>query len=363
MNFATAVILAIPASVYVLAALLLLHFWLVGAGARMSEMDGPERLLATAVATLPENSREWGAAMIGELADVRGPFGSVGVRAQLCAGGAWPRPGSWPVIALVAGMLVAATVAVGPAASAPCPAWMSSPADFVGSAGGLALLALARSAPAQGLGAGGPCHRGVAAAIALTVIFLVREPSAAAFLSPRRGRAHRRRDGLRPLGRLDFPAVAGDQPARAAARCRCRARAVGGQLVLGRVAGDTEALQSVGAFLLVFGPAFVFFVPAFWAAMADRSLRAGLKAGVWAAAAYLPLMFATWLYEALRVYAATGRMIIDVDPGPIGGSLDQTVFYCLTYVPVVGIPCAVFGAVMAAYLVRHAVEPNPAPNR
>lgn len=88
-----------------------------------------------------------------------------------------------------------------------------------------------------------------------------------------------------------------------------------------------------------------------------------MKAGVWTAVAYLPLVFATRLYEALRVHAATGKMILDVDPGPIGGSLDQTVFYCLAYVPAVGLPCAVFGAVMAAYLTRQTVEPDPMPGR
>lgn len=71
-----------------------------------------------------------------------------------------------------------------------------------------------------------------------------------------------------------------------------------------------------------------------------------------------------WLFEAMRIYAATGRLFIDVDPGPIGANIDQAVFWCLTYVPVVGVPCAVFGAAIAAYAApaQH-VEPKPVATR
>ena len=35
-------------------------------------MDGPERLLSSAVTTLPEHRRRWGEAMLAELAQVHG---------------------------------------------------------------------------------------------------------------------------------------------------------------------------------------------------------------------------------------------------------------------------------------------------
>jgi hypothetical protein len=71
-NRELALLPAVPAAVYVLAALLVLHFWLARAGARMSAMDPPGRLLAVAVASLPAHRRDWGAAMLAELAEVRG---------------------------------------------------------------------------------------------------------------------------------------------------------------------------------------------------------------------------------------------------------------------------------------------------
>jgi len=68
-------------------------------------------------------------------------------------------------------------------------------------------------------------------------------------------------------------------------------------------------------------------------------------------------VFSMWLFEAMRIYAATGKLFLDVDPGPIGANIDQAMFWCLTFVPVVGIPCAVFGAAIAAY-VAPAIEPK-----
>jgi len=46
--------------------------WWSGAGSRLSTMDPPGRLLAAAVAALPERRREWGTAMLAELAEVQG---------------------------------------------------------------------------------------------------------------------------------------------------------------------------------------------------------------------------------------------------------------------------------------------------
>jgi hypothetical protein len=75
-----------------------------GAGSGRSTMDPPERLLAAAVAVLPERRHEWGRAVIAELAEVQGRparwrFALSGVRAVL-----WlPLAGRWPVVTLVTG--------------------------------------------------------------------------------------------------------------------------------------------------------------------------------------------------------------------------------------------------------------------
>ena len=80
-----------------------------GSGPVRPRLDPPGRLLAAAVAALPERRREWGRAMLAELAEVRGPVGPLAVRAQqrpghavAAAGGRLAdararRPGrSWP---------------------------------------------------------------------------------------------------------------------------------------------------------------------------------------------------------------------------------------------------------------------------
>ena len=63
-----ALLLAVPTALWVAAALLLLDHWWWRTGIRLSAMDPPGRLLAAAVATLPDHRREWGMAMNAELA-------------------------------------------------------------------------------------------------------------------------------------------------------------------------------------------------------------------------------------------------------------------------------------------------------
>ena len=60
----TAVVqLVVPPLLWVVAARLVLRHWWSEPGSRMSAMDLPGRLLAVAVAALPERRREWGRAM------------------------------------------------------------------------------------------------------------------------------------------------------------------------------------------------------------------------------------------------------------------------------------------------------------
>ena len=153
----------------------------------MSAMDPPGRLLAAAVAALPERRREWGSAMIAELAEVRGRsarwrFALSSARATL-----WlPPAGGWPVLALVTGAVVASVAAVGPAVGAAVPGLTVFAVTFTGLVGAMVVLAVARSrrprlpVPAPTVLVAG----GVAASIAATVIFLRREPAAAQHLPP-----------------------------------------------------------------------------------------------------------------------------------------------------------------------------------
>jgi hypothetical protein len=95
-----ALLLAVPTALWVTAALLLLDHWWFRTGIRLSAMDPPGRLLAAAVATLPDHRREWGMAMHAELAEVRGrsarwQFALSSARAALRL----PPLGGWPVLA------------------------------------------------------------------------------------------------------------------------------------------------------------------------------------------------------------------------------------------------------------------------
>jgi hypothetical protein len=64
---------AVLATPSVFAARILWRAWWARTGARLSTMDAPARLLATAVATLPADRADWDAAMTAELAQVRDP--------------------------------------------------------------------------------------------------------------------------------------------------------------------------------------------------------------------------------------------------------------------------------------------------
>lgn len=87
-------------------ALVLVDHWWSRTGIRRSGMDPPGRLLAAAVATLPDHRREWGMAMQAELAEVQGrsarwQFALSGARAVLRL----PPLGGWPALALATGVV------------------------------------------------------------------------------------------------------------------------------------------------------------------------------------------------------------------------------------------------------------------
>ena len=63
--------MAVFGTPWVVAAGLLWRAWWRQAGARLSTLDGPGWLLAAAAAMLPDDRRDWGAAMTAELAQVQ----------------------------------------------------------------------------------------------------------------------------------------------------------------------------------------------------------------------------------------------------------------------------------------------------
>jgi hypothetical protein len=353
-----ALLLTIPAALWVTAVLTLVGHWWSRTGIRLFAMDPPGRLLAAAVATLPNDRGEWGLAMHAELAEVHGRparwrFALSSARAALRL----PSLGSWPVLALTSGVAAVAVVAAGLAVGAAVPGLAAFAVGFVGLVGAMGVLAVARLrrlrllVPLPALLVIG----GVASAIIMTVIFLHRDPAAARYLPPA--------DAVflaAVLAGCLWIAVAaprspgGNQLAPHLGVAAALVLVVG-QLLLIRASYDPDivpagrqVLDALGGLWFWFGPAAVFFVPAFAAGWVGRSFRSGLQAGIWAGIASLPLTYAVWLHEALRLYAIDGGLLWFGDGAPEGENLSAAVFWALRFAPLLGLPFAVIGAAIGA---------------
>ncbi|MFD7324857.1 hypothetical protein ACFV9D_27860 [Streptomyces sp. NPDC059875] len=358
--------LVLPPLLWVLAARFVLRHWWAAVGSRMAAMDPPERLLAAAVAALPEGRHEWGRAMTAELAEVEGRsdrwrFALSSARATL-----WLRPAvGWPVLALVTGAVVASVAVVGPAVGAAVPGLRVFAVSFTGLVGAMVVLAVARSlrprlpVPIPTVLVTG----GVVAAIGVTVSFLHRQPTAAEHLPP----------------------VAAVFLAAALAGCLWVAVAAPrwlGTDRLGPHLGTGAAVVFVAWFLLIvrtdgaepplplvlllalvlpLAPVAVFLVPAFAARRAGRSFRSGLQAAVWMVAATVPLTYALWLPEALRRHAVDGTLLVgEGEPAPVGVNLADALYFSLGVFPVLGLTIGVIAAGLGA---RNARPPAVAPPR
>jgi hypothetical protein len=278
------------------------------------------------------------------------------------------------VLALPPTMAAAAVAAAGPAVGAAVPGLRVFAVSFVGVVGALMLVAVARSRRVR-ITTPAPTVlvlAGVAAAIAMTVVFLRREPSAAGYLPPSTAVFL-----AAVLAGCLWVAIISPR-SLAISRLAPYLGAgtallfVVGMLLLIRIAtdprlnppldpGQDTSLQDVVGLvgigtLLSWGPV-LFFFPAAWAAMAGRSFRAGLQAGAWTIIAYLPLMLALWLHESLHVYAVGGGLLLDGDyyssgAGRLGANFGMVLFWCLGWVPVVGLAFAVIGAAAGARLAQ-----------
>jgi hypothetical protein len=278
------------------------------------------------------------------------------------------------LLIVTAGAVVAAAAAGGgPAAEAAVPGLGVFAVSFVGLVGAIVVLAVARTrrmrlpVPAATVLVTGV----VAAAITLTVNFVLRDPAAARYLPPANAVFL-----AAVLAGCVWIAVAAPRSLssnRLAPHLGVAAAVVlvVGQLLLMRAASYEPRIESQGqqlvdllaALWFWFGPATVFFVPAFAAGSAGRSFRAGLQAGIWAGIAALPLTYALWLHEALRLYAINGGLLWFGDGAPEGENLGAALFWSLRFAPLLGLPFAVIGAAIGAHTARPpvAAAQHPAP--
>ena len=322
-----------------------------GLGSRTSTLDPPGRLLAAAVAALPVRRRDWGRAMIAELAEVRGPSARWRFALSCARATLWlPPAGGWLTLALVTGVVVSAVVAVGPAVGAAVPGLTVFAATFTGLVGAMVVVAVARaSRPRLTLPA--PTALvvvGVAASIAMTVVFLLREPAAARHLPPAAA-------GYLALVLAGCLALAVAFPRSLGTDRRGPHLAAVGAVVFAAwflLAFGTDGAEPplpvvvlLGA-VLVITPAAAFFVPAFVAG--HRSLRSGLRATVWTVIAAMPLAYALWLPEALRRHAIDGRTLDGELIAPVGVNLTDALTFSFGIFPVLGLTVGLVGATLGA---------------
>jgi hypothetical protein len=336
-----------------LGARLALGRWRFGPRSRESAVDPPGRLLAAAVAALPERRRAWGRAMIAELAEIRGwsarwRFALSSARASLWLSAL----GGWPVLALVIGLVGASMVVAATAVGAAVPGLAVFAVTFTGFVGAMVVLAVARlhrlrlSPPVPTLLLAG----GVAAAIAVTVVFLRREPAAAEYLSPLAAVYL----GAVMAGCL-WLAVAPPQwlgTSRLAHHLGAGGAVVfAAWFLLGNRIDGTEPplpLATLLGVVLIGVPAAAFFLPAFAAGRTDRSFRSGLRAAIWTTTAMMPLTYALWLPEALRRHAIDGRTLDGELVAPVGVNLADALIFCLGIFPVLGLTVGAVGAALGA---------------
>ncbi|MEV0720738.1 hypothetical protein, partial [Asanoa sp. NPDC050611] len=303
----------------------------------LSAVDPPARLLAATVALLPARRRDWGRAMLAELAEVRGR--SARWRFALSAGWATlllpPRVG-YPFLTLLTATSAAVTAAIGAAVGRAMPELTVFTTTFAGVLAALMVLGVARGhrphlpAPVPTMLVTG----GVVAATVATVVFLRREPDA--HLAP--------------------PSAA--YLAATLAVCLCLAAAAPRWLGTDRLAphlGVTSGLAFtawslltirldgmeppmpfvflLGA-VLVGTPFALFMAPAFATARRAGSALPGVQATVWTLIAMIPFTYALWLPETLRRHATDGRTLDGELIAPPGSGLGDAIVFCLGFLDV-----------------------------
>ena len=249
------------------------------------------------------------------------------------------------------GAVLAAVAAVGPVVGAAVPGLGVFAATFTALVGALVVRGVAHASRPR-LTSPAPTALvalGVAASIAATVVFLLREPAAARHLPPAAAVylalalagclwfaiASRRGTNLAAVGAVVFAAwfLLALQHRRDTARARRRARRPAGcRLLRPRVRGEP----------------------------ARPVARSGLRVTLWTVVAAMPLAYALWLPEALRRHAIDGRTLDGELIAPVGVNLADALTFSFGVFPVLGVTVGLVGAALGARLdIRSAVAADP----
>jgi hypothetical protein len=358
-----AIWMAVFGTPWTIAAWLLWRAWWRQAGAGLTTLDGPARLLAAATATLPGDRRDWGAAMAAELAQVQGRRSRWRFAAGCARTAAFPPRGSLVAAGVAGALAVAAVAAAALVTGAVVPAMRVFALAFVALVGGLATLAVSRSRrvgrAGPGLGVGGLALAGIAACVAFTTHYLAEYPSY-------------QRDHP-PAVAVSLPAATAVVFAVVLAGCLWlavrpprwllpdrHARSLGIVMAVALAAGLvlTSRLQDAGIMgTLLLAPILVLLPGSAVAAAVGRSFRAGLSACAWAAVLGTPLTIAAWLAEALRWYWQGRGLLLDADGGPwmVGANLGDAVWWTLVLLALWALPLGVIGAAAGARWRRRAL--------
>jgi hypothetical protein len=298
--------MAVFGTPWVIAAGLLWRAWWRQAGARLSTLDGPGRLLAAAAAMLPDDRRDWGAAMAAELAQVQDRPARWRFAVGCARTAVFPPRDHRAAVGITGGLAVAAVVVAALVTGAVLPAGRVFAPVLAGLVGGLAVLAVARRGRVgrvgAGLGVAGLALAGVAGCVAATVWYLAEYPMALVLAA-----------GFVLSSRLALRGVAGLD------------------------AGMMGYVLLVSPLVVLTGSAA--------AAAAGRSFRSGLAAAAWATVLGGLLVVVAWLAEAPHWYRQGRGLLLDGEGGlGVGANLGDAVWWTLIVLALWALPLGVIGA-------------------
>ena len=333
---------------WMVTAWLLWWAWRTEAASSSTTMDPPARLLAMAIATLPEGRRDWGAAMVAELAQVRDHSGRWRFAVGCARVAIFPPRSNRSPVAVAAALGGGAVILAGFTVGEAFPPLRVFAMTFVTLIGAAAVVTVARSRPLTRPTSGPLVVAagiiGVASCIAATWYLIDQYPTAALHLHP---------PGAIFLATLLAGAlwlvVAAPRALTGDRLARHIAVAVALVLGLGLLQSSRSDLRgsAEGIWEYMFSwPILAIFATAVTVAALRRSIWAGIQATVWTALLASLAFFAIAVAEAVRWYRTTTGLILAGDAVPLNavGENIQNFSWFLVLFPLFWTPFGVIGA-------------------